>query len=134
MSNASWKIGKAVRGQGRGTDLGFPTANLELDDPSQRPETGVYAAWVKLGDLIYQGAVHVGPIPTFSENKPTVEVHLLDFPYQQLYEQKLAVQFVEKVSDVKKFDSVGELKTSIQLNVDQARDVLGATPPAQSDA
>ena len=126
MSDASWIIGKAVRGKGRGTKLGFPTANLELSNVKQRPAEGVYAARVKLADdkKPRLAAAHVGPVPTFNQKKPTVEVHILDFPYQELYGQELAVQFVEKVADIKKFDSIDDLKKRIQQNVDRVREVL----------
>ena len=147
MLGASWLLGKAVRGKGRGNKLGFPTANLELADPDQRPPEGIYAARVRFLPLpegesvaksdrrgwemaaqpslkLWPAGVHVGPVPSFNQKKPTVEVHILDFPYQELYDQQLAVQFVERIADIKKFDSIEDLKKRIQENVDRARELL----------
>lgn len=75
----------------------------------------------------YPAAVHVGPVPTFNQETPTVEVHLLDFLYQELYDQRLEVQFVERIADIKKFDSIEELKVRIQQNCDRVRQLLTAS-------
>lgn len=144
--------GIAIRGDGRGRELGFPTANLELDNPTQRPAEGVYAGWAEVsgkiaggtaggapdsellqrrlgesavtGPAILKATIHIGPVPTFNKQTPTVEVHLLDFPDQDLYGEKMTVELVKKIADIKKFNSVDELKARIQKNCDEARKLL----------
>jgi riboflavin kinase / FMN adenylyltransferase len=111
---AAWFSGTVVRGDGRGRKLGFPTANLRLDNDAQRPADGVYAAWVKLGKETRRGAVHVGPRPTFAGAAPTVEVHLLDFPDRDLYGERLSFQPVERLRGIIKFDSAEELSVALK--------------------
>ena len=75
-----WVGGKVVTGDGRGHELGFPTANLLLDSHKHKPLDGVYAclARVEHDPTIYKAVLHVGPRPTFPGSMPTVEVHLMD--------------------------------------------------------
>ena len=136
MTNSKSRVtGTVIHGKGRGTGLGFPTANLKLDNPSQRPPKGIYAAYTHIknptsapgAEVGYPAAVHVGPGPTFNQETPTVEVHLLYFLYQELYDQRLEVQFVERIADIKKFDSIEELKVRIQQNCDRVRQLLTAS-------
>lgn len=132
--------GVVVRGAGRGKKIGFPTANLQLIDPRMRPPTGIYAGWARLLPLNQTGiktsqqssattqlpaAIHVGPVPTFNKAAPTIEVHLLNFPDQDLYGQTMSVEFVAKISEVKKFASVEDLTAAITRNCQQAQKILG---------
>ncbi|MAF81192.1 hypothetical protein CL628_04230 [bacterium] len=114
MSSDLWLHGKVVRGAGRGRELGWPTANLELATPSLQPDEGVYAAWARVdnGDRL-PAAVHVGPAPTVNRTKSIFEVHLINFPDRDLYEMEFEVQIVERIRDVEKFDSLSDLTDAI---------------------
>lgn len=124
MQNNPWLIGTVIRGDGRGRQLGFPTANLKLDREELRPADGIYAAWAEIENKIHPAVAHVGPRPTFPGATATIEVHLLDFPDRDLYDQFLKIHFVQKIRDIARFDSVEELVAAIQQDCATARRVL----------
>jgi len=110
-------------GEGRGRQIGFPTANLARTE-TLVPGDGVYAATATLGDDNPKqlAAVHIGPNPTFSEDRQTkVEVHLLDYA-GDLYDRRLSVQFREKIRDVQTFDGPDELIEQLRQDVQAVRD------------
>lgn len=122
--NTQWLTGTVVRGDGRGRGIGFPTANLKLKKEKQRPADGIYAAWAEVEGQTHPAVGHVGPRPTFPRATATIEVHLLDFPDRDLYEQSLKVQFVQKIRDIARFNSIAELVTAIQHDCVATRHVL----------
>lgn len=119
-----WISGTAVRGDGRGRQIGFPTANLTLDVPTDRPSEGVWACWARLGEHTHQAALHVGPRPTFAHASATVELHLLDFPDRDLYGETIAFQCVQKLRDIQKFATIEELATAIENDCEHVRRIL----------
>lgn len=106
-------------GQRRGHTLGFPTANL-ADVPTLIPGNGVYAARVHVEGRSYAAAVNVGPNPTFGEQARKVEAHLLDFR-GDLYGKMLALDFLEKVRDVRTFSGPAELIAQLKTDIAQVR-------------
>ena len=70
-------IAKIIRGKGRGERINFPTLNLEIPKNFSFRH-GIYAGWVFIGERKYQGSFHFGPIPTFGEEKISLEVFVLD--------------------------------------------------------
>lgn len=110
--------GVVEKGDGRGTGLGFPTANVTVN-PSEKllPPLGVYAALVRL-DQVFQAVVNVGHRPTFNGQHWTFEVHLLNFS-GNLYGQMLQVELVHHMRDEYKFESkealVGQINTDIKI-------------------
>lgn len=116
--------GTIVRGDGRGRELGFPTANLQLEQKAARPADGIYAVWAKLDGQIHPAVAHVGPRPTFPGSLPTIEVHILDFPDRDLYGQKLNLRFVKKLRSIDRFSTVKKLAQAIQQDCVTARRVL----------
>jgi riboflavin kinase/FMN adenylyltransferase len=120
--------GVVVRGEGRGRKLGFPTANLKLENKLALPY-GVYATWAVLEGTRYPSVTNVGVRPTFQADGPElpalVETHLLDKTID-LYGKTLDVRFVRKLRDEKRFGSFDLLKAQIALDADQAREILKA--------
>jgi riboflavin kinase/FMN adenylyltransferase len=110
--------GTVARGEGRGRQIGFPTANIALDDPRKLvPKRGVYATFVTTPDgRRHGGMMNIGRRPTFDEMEVTVEVHLFDFE-GDLYGERLSVQFLQRLRDEQKFDSVDAL--AMQLSEDE---------------
>ncbi len=102
--------GVVVRGDGRGKSLGYPTANLQLASTRKViPQNGIYFARVNLGHDNLFGMVSVGVRPTFGENgQRTVEVNILDFQ-GDLYGKDIQIQFLKRLRDEIKFDSVEQL-------------------------
>jgi riboflavin kinase/FMN adenylyltransferase len=126
--------GLVVRGDGRGRDLGFPTANVAPSAYAAIPADGVYAAWFTVlghgpvpGTLIAgqrcRAAVSVGTNPTFSGRARTVEAFVLD-QTADLYGQRVAVDFVSRIRGQEKFDSVADLVAVMNTDVDKTRRLL----------
>lgn len=114
-------FGTVVRGDRRGTSLGFPTANLELHH-AVRPPGGVYAAEVPLDGKVYRTVVNIGTRPTFRESgAEVIEAHLLEFPGGDLYGRNLEVRFLARLRDEQKFDGPEALKKQILADIAGAR-------------
>ena len=118
--------GLVVRGEGRGKALGFPTANLAVTSSEKLvPPPGVYAVRAILRRGTFDGALHVGPRPTFRGSPPTVEAHLMDFD-GDLYGEELRVDFVERLREVRPFDSAEALVEQMRADVSRSREILEA--------
>ncbi len=109
-----YRIHAAVqRGSGRGRELGFPTANLAVDDPDKLlPPRGVYAVDVIYRQQTYKGMMNIGLRPTFEYDHLTLEVHLFNF-VGLLYNELLEVRFKKFIREEKKFSSAEELKEQL---------------------
>ncbi|WP_248491633.1 bifunctional riboflavin kinase/FAD synthetase [Tsukamurella sp. PLM1] len=127
--------GVVVRGDGRGRELGFPTANVAPPMFAAIPADGVYAAWFTVlgaGPVVgqvtpgerYPAAVSVGSNPTFSGRTRTVEAFVLDTS-ADLYGQHVAVDFVDRVRGMERFDSIDALLVAMGGDVDKTRAILG---------
>lgn len=110
--------GIVARGEGRGRKIGYPTANLAVEDPRKLvPKRGVYATLVEEPEgRILGGMMNIGRRPTFDEMEVTVEVHLFDFE-GDLYGKRLSVQFLQRLRDEQKFESPDAL--AMQLSEDE---------------
>ena len=100
---------------------GFQRANLDAID-TLVPAFGVYAGHAYLDNRPHWAAIHIGPNPTFSEMVPKVEIHILDFE-SSLYGQPLEVDFVQRLRDIRQFDSVEHLKEQLAQDVQSTRQV-----------
>jgi riboflavin kinase/FMN adenylyltransferase len=116
--------GLVVRGDGRGRQLGFPTANLGgVASEKLMPPSGIYAVRGVTRAGTFDGALHLGPRPTFQGAPPTIELHLLDFR-GDLYGEEVRVDFVERLREVLPFDSVEALIDQMRDDVARVRAVL----------
>jgi len=115
--------GKVVPGAGRGVGLGFPTANLEINQEQAIPADGVYTSWTYIGGKVYPAVTNVGTDPTFGKGKRTVEVHIIDY-HGELYGRELRVDFIERLRGEKKFSSVEALKKQMAEDVEQGKALL----------
>ena len=115
--------GKVEVGRDRGGKLlGFPTANINLYD-ELRPEIGVYAVTVECKGEKFKGVANIGYSPTFDDNIFTVEVHILDFE-ENIYGQKIRVNFIDRLRNEKKFSNLSELSEQIKKDITKAREIL----------
>jgi riboflavin kinase/FMN adenylyltransferase len=113
--------GRVVLGDQRGRQIGFPTANLNLDNQILIPSRGVYVAQVRVGDRIYDGVVNIGVKPTFgSDLNPSVEVHILEFA-QVIYDEWVQLSLLHRLRGEIRFSSVPELIYQIQQDIETAR-------------
>ena len=121
--------GVVVRGDQRGRELGYPTANVPTDQLTMAPADGVYAGWLRRLDTgeTYPAAISVGTNPTFDGvHTRRVESYVLDRDDLELYGVEVEVSFVERLRGMVAFDSVDDLVRQMALDVDRARDVLEA--------
>lgn len=126
--------GRVVYGQQLGRQLNVPTANLQL--PRYRsPLQGVFAITAHLPDGgTSPGVANIGVRPTVSgTGRPLLEVHLLDFS-ESLYGAKIRVEFHRRLRDEKKFQSLEELRTQLQRDIEQARDYFKSHHSGQAMA
>ena len=115
--------GLVTTGRDRGGKLlGFPTANINLHD-ELCPKTGVYAVTVECRGQHFEGVANIGFSPTFEDRLFTVEVHILDFN-QNIYGQKIRINFVKRIRDEIKFASIEQLSEQIKRDVMEARNIL----------
>ncbi len=127
--------GTVVKGVGRGGPLGFPTANLQSPKGLAVPGNGIYAVWAHVpGD--FDGpdseetrhlacATSIGVNPTFEGTERTVEAFVLDYD-GDLYGSQLTLEFVQRLRDEERFDSVEALQRQVDRDVAQTRAILGA--------
>ena len=129
--------GVVVHGDHRGRELGYPTANLSRDAVGQVPADGVYAGRLVrpalppgAPDAVLPAAISVGTNPTFDGLERRVEAYVLDRTDLDLYGERLAVEFVERLRPTLRFGGVDELVTQMALDVARCRELLGV--PARS--
>ncbi len=115
--------GRVVKGDQRGRQLGFPTANLAIAERRLIPADGIYAVRVKIGNTWHGGAANIGIRPTFDHGHRLVEVFVLDFD-GDLYDQVIEVQFVKRLRAEQKFESIDALIAQMNEDVAEARRVL----------
>lgn len=117
--------GTVVPGDARGRTIGFPTANIDGDLEGFVPVDGVYAGWLVHGDTTYPSAISIGTNPTFEgERNRRIEAFVIGHELD-LYDARVHVDFVELLRPTLKFESVDELIAQMNVDVLQARELLG---------
>ena len=107
--------GTIVNGYKVGRTIGFPTANIAVDEPYKvLPKVGVYAVFVYITGKRYKGMLYIGKRPTVNNgNNQTVEVHILDFS-GDIYDNRISVSFIYHIREDIKFDSLETLKEQLE--------------------
>lgn len=116
-------VGEVVHGEGRGRQIGFPTANMDVWNEQVLPSNGIYACWARLGDEVFMAATNLGVRPQFGGDNITVEPYLLDFD-RDIYGQQLELSFEKRLRPEGKFNSLQELIEQIGRDVEATRDYL----------
>ncbi|MCK9426407.1 MAG: bifunctional riboflavin kinase/FAD synthetase [Ignavibacteriaceae bacterium] len=117
--------GLVVGGDKRGRELGFPTANIKLENEFKLiPKNGVYAVKVLLENSIFNGVMNIGLRPTFKETTIVLsEVHILNFN-EDIYGKQIGVEFIARIRDEKKFASKEELIKQIEIDKQKTSKLL----------
>jgi len=115
--------GIVVRGERRGRQLGYPTANVECPVHTAIPADGVYAGWLIRDGKPLPAAISVGTNPTFSGVQRRVEGFVLDFS-DDLYGEHVAVEFVTRLRGMERFDKVEDLISAMDGDVARTREIL----------
>ena len=106
--------GTVIHGKKLGRTIGFPTANLKIEEPYKLiPAIGVYAVKCKIGNKNIDGMLNIGTNPTVEGQSLSVEVHLFNFD-ENLYDQKISIELIKRIRDEQKFASVDDLKMQLQ--------------------
>lgn len=114
--------GVVIGGNRLGRRLGFPTANIAIDD-ALAVENGVYSSRVYIGEDAYTAMTNVGVRPSVDGSKRLLETHLFGFK-GLLYGLKLRVELYDKIRDEKRFNSVGELREQIEQDSNRIKELL----------
>jgi len=119
--------GEVIRGAGRGKTINFPTANIDYPKQKATPSNGIYACWAYLGDRSakFMAATNIGINPTFTPERQmtSLEAYLLDFD-RDIYGQQVKLEFVSRIRDELKFNSVETLIEKIHEDVEKTRELL----------
>ncbi len=109
--------GKVVKGRGLGSELGFPTANIEFPENIITPAYGVYHTETTIEGKTYKSVTNFGTCPTVSlDSQPSLETHILDFN-EDIYNKEIKVAFIKKLRDEQKFESSDDLKKQIESDI-----------------
>ena len=117
--------GRVIAGQKLGKELGYPTANIDLNRRNS-PVQGIFAVRVAgLGPKSLDAVASVGTRPTVDGVVPLLEVHIFDFQ-QDIYGRLLHVDFIAKLRDEEKFPDLESLRQQMNADAAQAREILAA--------
>ena len=121
-------LGHIVSGYKVGRTLGFPTANIRVDEPFKViPGIGVYAVWVTFDGKTYMGMLNIGVRPTI-DNGPnrTIEVNILHF-HSNIYDKFIRLTFVKRTRPELKFSSIDELIVQLHKDAEETEAILLAS-------
>ena len=108
--------GIVSKGKGRGKSMGFPTANIILENKNKIiPKFGVYAVNIIYNQIRYKGMLNIGMNPTFNNPERSIEVHIFDFN-KEIYGSKLSIELVDRIRNEKKFNNPDELKNQLAID------------------
>ena len=111
--------GKVIHGKKLGRTIGFPTANLEINDKKVIPKKGVYYTNVDIEGKIFKGITSVGNNPTVNGKELTIETYILDFN-NNIYEKEIKVYFIDRIRDEIKFNNIDELTKQLKKDKEVA--------------
>ena len=117
--------GEVVEGDKLGRTIGFPTANIFVRDHHKLiPKVGSYAVYFYLNNKRYKGMMNIGQRPTIHQiAKTTIEVHIFDFK-EDIYNNEVKVEFVDRIRDEKKFENIEELKKQLEIDENKCLNLL----------
>lgn len=121
--------GTVIHGDKRGSKIGYPTANIQIDIAKKViPRIGVYAVWTRVDSNYYPGMMNIGERPTFEGDELTMEVHIFSFD-ENIYGKEVQIQFVERIRDEKQFEGINHLKEQLDRDREQAEKILKSKQP-----
>lgn len=127
LGNEYMLTGKVVKGLQLGRKIGYPTANIEVDEAFKLiPEDGIYAVRIKIEGQLYKGMLYIGVRPTIgNELHRSIEVNIFDFD-QDIYGKSVRVYFVKTLREDQKFEDLSLLQAQLAQDKKDALKVLNA--------
>ena len=113
--------GPVVKGDGKGREIGFPTANIDTKNLIL-PPNGVYASYTKFNGKTHKSLLNIGLRPTIIKPNPSIQVeaHILKFN-ENIYDQVIDIELIDKLRNEIKFESIEELKKQISFDIENAK-------------
>ena len=116
--------GKVTKGKGLGKELGFPTANIEIEEDYKIiPKQGSYIVSSMIKDKLVYGMMNIGMNPTVNGSRQTIEIHFFDFD-EDIYEDTIKIDLLHRIRDEEKFESVEALKGQLAKDKDTALEYI----------
>jgi len=116
--------GKVIHGEKRGRTIGFPTANIEIEEPLKLiPPNGVYAATTQIDGITYPVVMNIGVRPTFEGVEKRIEAHIIGLN-KELYNRRIQIHMRSYLRKERKFEGLDSLKKQIQLDLNEALKIL----------
>ena len=116
--------GKVIKGNAIGKTIGFPTANIEIENKWKlHPANGVYAVKVALKGKEYRGMMNIGNNPTVDGDNKSLEIHIFDFS-ADIYGEVLQIKFIKKIREEKKFENLDALKKQLVLDKNKISHII----------
>ena len=110
--------GLVIKGMGRGKNLGFPTANIKINDEYKLiPRNGVYIVKSLIDSIIYFGMMNIGENPTFDDKNKSIEIHFFELDYN-IYDKKIKINIFNRIRNEKKFKSPEFLMEQLKIDRD----------------
>lgn len=128
LTRSHYLVGPVVHGEKRGREIGYPTANIGLDSLACIPADGVYAGWLTIENNRWAAAISIGTNPTFPGVRGRqVEAYAIDQKDLDLYDQVATIEFIHRLRDTLKFDSLDSLLIQMKADCDTAAELTGFT-------
>lgn len=116
--------GTVVDGNKQGREIGFPTANIKVNEWYKLiPANGVYAVKITIDNTIFNGMLNIGKRPTVNGTTETIEVNIFNFN-QNIYNKSVRVEFYERIRDEHKFETLSDLKEQLHIDKKQVIQAL----------
>lgn len=117
--------GIVVGGKKLGSKIGFPTANIKIEEDYKLiPKDGVYAVQLEIDKQFYKGMLNIGKRPTVDGSTRTIEVNIFDFS-REIYNHEIKLCFVDRIRDEHKFEDLDALKVQLDKDMVKALELLG---------
>ena len=119
--------GNIVKGKSIGKKIGFPTANIRVEENYKIiPKNGVYFVSCKIKNIQKFGMMNIGFNPTFGNKKLTIEVNIFDFN-QDVYDENIKIEFIKFIRNEMKFQNIGELIKQIKIDRETCKSYMNST-------
>lgn len=116
--------GKVVQGNKIGSSIGYPTANIEIENQWKiLPKNGVYAVKIALKNQEYFGMLNLGNRPSISDDSFAIEVHLFDFN-ATIYNEELKIEFIQRIRDEQQFSDLEKLKSQLKIDAINCKQIF----------
>lgn len=125
LSEPYFMCGNVAHARRKGTQIGFPTANLQPNSARLPLKDGIYATKIWIDGVPHNGMTNVGAKPTFDVNSVSIETYIFDFN-ADVYGSRVKLQFFDRTRDVQKFNSSDELKAQLQYDEKEIRKLFSS--------